>query len=620
MPPDRWFDRAAWAEGLGRARRALAMIWRSSPRWSTVGAAMIAFQAGVTIASLYLLKLIVDAVSAGLAAEGGGGSMGGVLLLVLLAGGVALVGVVARVLASMASEAQSYHVTDHMLERLHQKSLEVDYGYYEDPRFYDTLHRAQEEAPVRPTRLLGNLTSAVQSGITLVGVIGLLVAVHWLLALVIVVAVLPALAARVAHSRRMYHWQRKRSDTERRAYYFGWLIGNAQHAREMRVLDLGRELLGRFRDLRSLLRGEKMALAKARNLADAGSQVVATVVVFGSLAFIVYQTFNGVLTIGDMVMYFGAVQRGQSLLQSLFTALGGLYEDNLFLANVDEFLELEPEITAPEAPSSVELPLREGLVCRGVSFQYPSSSDWVLRDVDFQVRPGEVVALVGPNGSGKTTLTKLLCRLYDPQEGEIRLDGTDVRSMDPVELRRLFSFVFQDFARYHVSARDNIRFGDLDHSSDESEIRRAARAAGVDRVIEHLPDGYDTTLGRLFPEGAELSTGEWQKIAIARAFHSQAPLLVVDEPTSALDAHAEVEVTQALSRLFRDRATVVISHRLSTIRLADRIHYMDRGRIIEVGTHDELISRGGAYAGLYRVQADGYLRGSGDEAVARAGN
>jgi ATP-binding cassette, subfamily B, bacterial len=330
-------------------------------------------------------------------------------------------------------------------------------------------------------------------------------------------------------------------------------------------------------------------------------------VVFGSLAFVAWRATQGVLTIGDLVMYFGAIQRAESSLRGLFNSLGALYEDNLFLSTFSEFADLQDSVVAPPSPKPVPNPVRESLSVRGVTFQYPHSTDPALQDVNLHVGPGEMVALVGSNGSGKTSLIKLLCRLYDPDEGSIALDGIDLREMDPEEYRRRIAVVFQDYTRYGLPATDNIGFGDVANLDCRERIEAAAHDAGVDEALARLPRGYDTVLGRYFPEGEELSIGEWQKVALARAFFSNANILIADEPTSSLDAEAEASVFKMIRRLAKDRAAVVVSHRFSTVRMADRIYVLDRGRVVEMGNHDELIAMGGRYARLFAMQAAPYL-------------
>ena len=591
--------------GSLRIGRALRLVWASSPRWTSLGLGLVLVQALLPLLALYLTKLVVDAVAAG-ARDPSAGGFGEVLVLIGLAALVGLAAAVADTLSGLATEAQGQVVTDHVLNVLHDRSVQVDLEYYENPAYHDTLHRAQREAPYRPPRVLSGLLSVVRSAATTVGIVILLATVHWILAALLFVAVGPGLLVRLRHSNRRYRWQREQASSERRAQYLGWLLVHPGHAKEVRALGLGSELSGRFRQLRDRLRRERLALVKHRTMGEIAAQVVAALAVFASYGLIGYQTFQGALTIGDLVMYFGAVQRGQALMRTLLEAVGGLYEDNLFLAMLDEFLAVEPRVVRPVDPKPVPRPFRSGFAFEDVSFHYPGTDRPLLQGIDMELRPGQVVALVGENGAGKTTLVKLLCRLYDPTSGRITLDGTDLRDFDPVELRRRIGVLFQDYGQYYLSARDNIWFGAVHETPRRERLEEAARRAGADRLIERLPHGYETILGRWFEGGEELSIGEWQRVALARAFASDSQMLVVDEPTSALDAAAEAEVFEAIRRLVEDRAALVISHRFSTVRTADRIDVLEAGRIIESGDHDELMRKGGRYAELFRIQAAPY--------------
>jgi len=602
------------AKGALHLGRALRLVWEAAPVWTVVSGVLVLFQAALPVLALYLIKLVIDAVSAAASAPPGEGDVRAVFLLLAVAAVLTLAGMALRGLANWVREAQSLLVTDHVMDVLHQKSASVDYAYYEDPRYHDTLHRAQQEAPTRPTQIVNNLTQVGQGALTTVGILILLATVHWALSLVLFIAVLPALAIRVIHGRRLYRWQRARAAMERQARYVGWLLTLPFHAKELRLFGLGPELRRRFRQLQGRIRTERLALTRSRETADVLAQLLAGTVVFGSLAFVAWHATQGTFTIGDLVMYFGAIQRAQTTLRGLFGSLGALYEDNLFLSTLSEFLDLEDRVVAPANPQPIPSPIRQGLRVHGAGFQYPHSEGPALQGVNLAVAPGEMVALVGSNGSGKTSLIKLLCRLYDPDEGSVTLDGTDLRELDPDAYRRRIAVVFQDYTQYALPATDNIRFGDISALESRERIVTAAREAGVDQALERLPHGYDTVLGRLFPEGEELSIGEWQKLALARAFFSDAEILIADEPTSSLDAEAEASVFKMIRRLARDRATVVVSHRFSTVRMADRIYVLHHGRIVEAGSHDELMALGGRYARLFAIQAAPYLPGQEPEA------
>ncbi len=594
---------------LGRLkplRRAVGLVWESARGWTVAGAVLMLLQGLLPLLALYLTKLTVDAVTAGIRSPDKEGALARVLLWIALTGLVALATAALRAVAEIVREQQGQRVTDHVMDVIHRQSAAVDLAYYEDPRYHDTLYRAQQEAPHRPTRMVQSLTTILQNGISLLGLAGLLLFLHWGVALVLFVAVLPGIAVKLRNARKLHAWQASRTKTERRAWGFHWMLTSASHAKELRIFGLGRVFRERYRELREKLREERMRLTLGRAGFDLVAQAGAILSLFGMLAFVAWRTLVGLLTLGDMVMYYQAFQRAQGYLQEILGGLAGLYEDSLFLGNFEEFLALQPQVALPASPAAVPRPMKAGFSVEGVGFRYPTSDRPVLEDVRFTIGPGEVVALVGDNGSGKTTLAKLLCRLYDPTAGRIAVDGVDLRELDPVALRREISVIFQDYVHYPLSARENIWIGDVESDAQGAAVRRAAESAGADPLIARLPRGYDTVLGGQFEDGVELSVGEWQKVALARAFLRDAQLVILDEPTSSMSARAEAEVFQAIRGLLDGRSALLVSHRFSTVRMADRICVLEQGRIVEQGTHDELVRLGGTYAGMYELQARSY--------------
>jgi ATP-binding cassette subfamily B protein len=581
-------------------------VWQSGPALSVASALVVAVQGVLPLIGLYLIKLVIDSVAGGLGEADKAVAFKGVASLIGLLALVVLLENVCSSLANFMSAVQSHIVTDRMYDILHSKSVEMDLEYYENSQYYDSLHRAQQEAPYRPTRIVQGLLHFGQSGIALIAIIGLLVSFHWIVPLLLLLAATPGLLVRFKFAEKTFFWQRQRTETERQAGYLNWIMTRDTHAKELRLFDLGQLFIDRFQQLRTQLREERIDLMRKRSLSELITQSGANMTAFGMYAFLAYRALYGLITLGDLVMFYQAVQRGQSYLSQFLGSIAQLYENNLFLTNVHEFFALKPKVVEHPHPKSIARPFREGMIFRGVSFHYPASNRKVLNQIDLRIRPGEHIALVGENGAGKTTLIKLLARLYDPTEGRITLDGIDLKEISLRELRRQISVVFQDYAKYQLTVKENIRLGDIDVPANDQRIIKAAHDAGAEKVIFGLKNGYDTVLGSWFENASELSIGEWQKIALARAFLRNSAIIVLDEPTSAMDARAEYELFNKFHQLAKGRTAILISHRLSTVRMADRILVLEDGRIVEGGTHDELLHHGGKYADLFETQARYY--------------
>lgn len=582
-------------------RQALTFVWRSSPRLTILQLVLLVFQSALPLVNIYLLKLLIDAIEAQVRV--GDGQFQPITVLLAAMGGVLLVSSWLQTLAGYVSTAQAQRVSDYMSVLLQEKSAAIDLQFYEDPQYHDTLHRAQTQGLFRPVQVLNSLVNALQNGLSLTAVAGLFVLLHWGVALVFILTALPALFIRVYFSKVLYEWQRRTTQLERESYYLNMLLTNERYVKEIRVFDVARLFIEKFKALRQRLYREKLGIEgkKARaEIISRSLEIVATVGIYG---FVAYRAAGGHLTVGDFVLYFQAFQKGQSSLKAMLNSLASLYENRLFLKYIFEFLQIEPKVK--DAPQALPLPrIERGISFEGVSFAYPSSraGKLVLHDINLDLPRGQVVALVGENGSGKTTLIKLLARLYDVTDGRITFDGTDIRAARLSEVRQRISVIFQDFSKYYLSVNDNIQVSDMHSDLDAERIAYAATQTGAHTFIEELPDGYTNMLGLRFMKGTELSGGQWQKIALSRAFYKDADIIVLDEPTSAIDPIAEYEIFERLREIARDKILILITHRLYNLKMADQIIVMEQGRITERGTHQSLVAERGTYFQMFEKQ------------------
>uniref|UniRef100_UPI00345DE27C ABC transporter ATP-binding protein n=1 Tax=Chloroflexus sp. TaxID=1904827 RepID=UPI00345DE27C len=585
---------------------AFRLVWQAD-RLHTIAMAVITLlAAGLPLAQAYAGKLIVDTVV--MSIQDGVDALNG--LRQTLPWLLAEFGLITLGAALMQGRSLSEHILHARLSNLvnlliMRKALLLDLHYFEDAQYYDKLQNARRETNFRAIMIINTVFSAIQQILTLLSFAASLLWFSPLVALLLFGATIPAFLAQTHFSHLRFRLLTWRAPEFRRMQYLEHLLTVDAAAKEVKLFSLGEPLIQRHQEQFQRFFHEDEALARRRSLISTLWGVVASAGYYVAYGWIVWQTVAGVITLGGMTFYLTLFRQSQSVVQTLFGNLAQLYEGGLFLSNLFDFLALEPRMTnGRNLP--VPRPIRSGIEFRHVSFRYPGREDWALRNINLRIAPGEKIALVGSNGAGKTTLIKLLTRLYDPTEGQILLDGVDLRDYNLAELRQRIGVIFQDFVRYQATARENIGFGQIDQLTNEPRIREAATRGGADEVLRELPAGFETMLGRWFEHGAELSGGQWQKIALSRAFMRDSEVLVLDEPTAALDAEREYEIFQRFRDLTAGRIAVLISHRFSTVRMADRIVVLEHGQITEMGTHQELLSRQGTYARLFLMQAEGY--------------
>ena len=578
---------------------ALGFVWESSKNWTILLLITQVVQAILPLGILYLTKLIVDLIPT-LKESGDFRTIG---YYILIFGLIHLCLALIQNYQELIKDTQQQLVSDHMSSVIIKKAISLDMSYYENSAYYNTFHQAQRQALFRPVQILQSLSTFTTSLFLLASLAGLLIFLHWGIALVLICFGLPIAAVRWHYSRKLFEWEKNRTFLERESGYLNQVLTTDTYAKEVRIFNIGHFLLEKFSEVRKKLFKEKYRITSQRAKAGffaKGAEILAMTISFG---FIVYLTFLDRITIGDLVMYFAAFQKGQVAIQQSLTSLVGLYNNRLFLSHLFDLMNVKSLIK--DVGERQKLPtLIDSIRFENVDFVYPNTEKLVLQNVDIQFKKGESVALVGENGSGKTTLVKLLCRLYDPIGGSIVWDDVDFKNASLEDLRNQISVIYQDFSKYHFSVEKNISIGNLNVKAEQEKIKSAAKKSGADSFIEQFPEQYHQRLGRWFKNGVELSGGQWQKIALSRAFYKNSEIIILDEPSSAIDPLAEAEIFKNFMSLAKEKVLILVTHRLYNLQNVDKIIVLHEGKIVEVGNHSELITLNGRYKKMFEKQVN----------------
>ncbi|HUN64532.1 MAG TPA: ABC transporter ATP-binding protein [Bacteroidota bacterium] len=591
-------------QALRNLPKFFSLMWDTSRKLTTANLLLRLVRSAAPVAALTIGKLIIDEIVR-LATGHAGIISKGLLELVLLEMAVLLVSDVLGRLIALSDSLLGDLFSNKTSIRLMSHAASLDLYYFEDSVFYDKLERARQQTVGR-TALMGQALAQFQDAVTIGSLAIALIAFNPWLLILLFVALVPAFLGEAHFNAKTYSFMRKWTPERRELDMLRYTGASDETAKEVKIFSLSGFLIGRYEKLFAQFYQTNRSLAFRRAVWGSVLAVIGTLGYYSAYLVIILRTVGGEISIGQLTFLAGSFKTMQTLLQGILTRFSTLAEGALYMNDLFEFFALEPAIKPPAAPKRFPDPIRQGFVLENVGFRYPNSDHWALKGCSLTLPAGEKLALVGENGAGKTTLVKLCARLYDPTEGRILLDGVDLREYHPDDLRNGIGVIFQDFVRYHMTAAENIAVGRIDERANRQKIVDAAGRSMADRVIARFPAGYDQMLGRRFDGGIDLSYGEWQKVALARAYMRDAQVLILDEPTASLDARAEHEVFRRFAELTKGKTAILISHRFSTVRMADRIVVLEKGSVLESGAHDELLARGGRYAELFNLQAEGY--------------
>ncbi|WP_341215352.1 ABC transporter ATP-binding protein [uncultured Wocania sp.] len=578
-----------------KLKRTIGLIWSITKGRAIFPMLLMIFESAVFLGSLYIFKLLIDIIAAP-----DRGEKTNLAMLYLAAAGLAtMIFLILRALSGYYTQKQAALISEYVDDKIHSIAVALDLSFYESPAYFNTLNRAKNAGPERPAAILTDLFNISKNLLMLIVMGAVLISISWVLMPLLALFILPTLFVRLKFADKLYEWQKFKTPLERKSRYLSSLITGEVAAKEIKAFNLGNFFRSMYIDIRLNLLEEKFRINKQSNINETITNVLAAAGMYSCIAYICISALNGESSIGDIAVFLVVFPQLFGIMQALAGGISSLYQNNIFLSYLFDLFDLKNEMEDPKNPLPVPLN-HPNLTLNNVNFKYPHAEKIALKNINLKIPAGKVVALVGLNGSGKTTLIKLLCRLYDPTSGTIKLGGEDIKNFKADDFRKQISVVFQDFVKYNMSVTENIHFGNIHDEADHNFVKDSAIKSGAHDFIKEFPDGYNTTMGRIFENGREVSIGQWQKLAIARALYSKSQFIIFDEATSALDAKSEQEIFDGLREHIGNRGILVISHRVSAVKHADYIYVMSEGEITQKGTHEKLISETGDYAKLFK--------------------